>query len=293
MGISARLNGLLLVVVVLLALGVWLDSTPVPSSPRVSRLSMAQVESLTLTNPRGQVELRQQQGQWQMVAPLPLAANNYQLASMLKLLDAEVSNHFAITAADAARYGLDPPEMELLLNGQERLLVGSSTPLGQRYLWRERDATLLVVAGHYLYPLGVAYTQLLDTRLLPAGTIRGLQLAQQRITLAEGGWQVEPPTDRTSADALAAWIEQWRYARADDIQPLQQRVTTDRVVVEIEGLEGGGRIDFAIAKTADGWIWQWAELGIEYHLPSEVGQSLLTLPASLTQTTAVPAIEEE
>jgi len=131
---ALRGKGGLLAAVVLVAMVIWLfvdSKRPVvdPDAPKVAEsvdIRAADVTRVEVRRPAGGFTLAKQRGQWAFEAPGRYAANPETVNSWLEGLldDASVSQRVEGAPADLAKFGLDKPQVELLLTagGRQRAI---------------------------------------------------------------------------------------------------------------------------------------------------------------------------
>lgn len=316
---GTRLNLLLLVVVILLAVVALyepgIDKTAAPA--RLLPLAAEEITEITIRNgeQREIILKRDSANGWQMIEPLQMAANRYKVDSVLAILKQQPSNRFEIDTTKLARYGLQNPQVELLLKsvkGEQHLLFGSQTPLNNyRYLRLDNEvltckdalmpraqgcARVATIKDVAFYPVASLFTNFIASRLLPEGAmLASIELPDFRLVLNEGAWALElqneadPMENRPSADQLAQWLDGWRYASSVDIEAIDPRAKDGNRIANggvddglsqiVVTLNTGAKLRWTISLTDDdGLVLGRPDLGIEYHMSDSQRQALLMPP---------------
>ncbi|MCW8983301.1 MAG: DUF4340 domain-containing protein [Gammaproteobacteria bacterium] len=261
-----------------------------PESIKLLSLSADEVNEITINNRLQKSVLLKWDSQknWQMVEPLQVRANHHKVESVLKILQQEPTNRFALRRDKLASYGLDNPQVELILNGEQRLTFGSQTPLNT-YRYLQLGDEVLTIKDSAFYPIASRYTNFIDSKLIPDGALlASITLPEYQIQLTEAGWQAEPinselqEMDELNGDLIAQWIDQWRYASSVDIEPIG--MTDSEFGEVVVTLQSGEKLRWSIADQHDGLILQRPDLGIEYHLSGPQREALLLPPQPKAQS---------
>ena len=282
---------LLAVVIVLLLVALYEPGIDVPVTPeKLFPLSGSEVNEITIHNGEQQpiILKRESTTVWRMVEPIAVAANGYKVESVLDILDEQPTNRFAVDGAKLASYGLDKPQVRLMLggsNGEQKLQFGSQTPLNSyRYLQFENE--IVTIKDSAFYPVASLYTNFIASRLLPEGAqFTSIQLPDFQLRLIDGVWTVEAQKEEEaigkvlSADQWAAWIDGWRYASSVDIEPIKmEEVSVEKQEMVVITLKSGTKLRWTISLSDDGLILGRPDLGIEYHMSDSQHEALFLPP---------------
>ncbi|MCI0372804.1 MAG: DUF4340 domain-containing protein, partial [candidate division NC10 bacterium] len=136
--------------------------------------SREQVETLTLTSPKGEVELKRTNGRWEIVKPERLPADPKEIDRLLSdLTFARAQEFLADPGADVKRFGLSPPALAVTLKeqGKEpvRLLLGRPEK-GRATAAVEPERSVVRVEARLFADLAKGAFDLRDRRLLPFET---------------------------------------------------------------------------------------------------------------------------
>jgi hypothetical protein len=228
------------------------------------------------------IELEKVAGRWQMLTPFTVSANQERISQLLKITQANSLAAYPMDQVDARQLQLDQPMLTLTLNDVS-LRFGNTAPLGgSRYVQVGNDVHL--ITDRYSHLVRTA-TDLVSPTLLDKGAkITGLHLPALELKLDDGHWRLEntDAAHQPNPDHIQGLLDEWRYARALDIQPLVTLSPTkdSRPLPTIEVVTESGTRQFVMQQTEDELVLQRPDLGLQYHFSREGGQRLLNLPAS-------------
>jgi len=215
-------------------------------------------------------------GRWYLVTEQQeLPASTFQLQALLRLLETSSTSQYAADTVDLAALGLDPPQATVTID-DVAILFGNTAPLdGKRYL--QIDATVHLIEDRYQHLINAGWTNFVERKLLPADkSIRTLRLPDMTLTLTDKDqWQLSPGKPGISADAIQQLLDHW-----DKVSALYARRYDGRTSDEIITLEFSNSPEpltfMVIARTPE-LVLARPDWGIQYHLSSDVEETLLTL----------------
>lgn len=213
--------------------------------------------------------------QWHMRAPYMTLANNMHINKLLSLLETPTHAQFSIDR-DLTQYGLDKPRVHMIMNNELRISFGNTEPLGKRRYVRVNDQ-VHVIGDSPFAQLTAAASLLVDTALfdnsiaIKSITLPEFSLQQQ----ADGSWHVST-VGEYSADALNAYVEQWRHARAVFVSDPEKPIAGDQSISIT--LADNSVLHFGIVKLNTGLTLVNRQTGLHYHFASDIGELLLTSP---------------
>jgi hypothetical protein len=115
---------------------------------------------------------RNSAGQWRITSPMPLAADQSAVSSLLGTLSSLNSERLVEDkAGNLAPYGLDAPQLEVDLtekqNKKQKLLLGDDTPAGNgMYAKLDGDPRVFTIPGYDKTSIDKSANDLRDKRLL-------------------------------------------------------------------------------------------------------------------------------
>jgi hypothetical protein len=246
-------------------------------SPTLSSLKPDEVATIRIEPAStDSVAFARRDGKWWMTEPVQAPANELRMQGVLRITGTESKRRYPVTEVELARVGLDQPEVKLFLNDTLAVAFGDTEPLGQQRYVRTGDTVHLIEDTGYYHVVG-AYTTFLDPTLLPEGVhIEAITLPGLRITRVDGHWQLKPAPAKFSADQVNALLEEWRHAQALEVQRYEGGKPQGEVVIRIK--DRTEPLRFGIMSRAHGVVLARADLGLQYQLPEDAVQRLLTLP---------------
>jgi hypothetical protein len=222
------------------------------------------------------IRLQNHRGQWQMLSPFKMPANNGRIQQLLQITQAKSQAQYPISDVDAKQVKLDAPMLSLTIDNVV-MRFGTTTALGSsRYV--QVGNTVHLITDRYSYLARVAATDFVSPRLLPEGSqISDLQLPRVHLTEKDGVWEQQGV--RVDGAAMQALLTEWQQARALQVSTINKAETaTEAIQLTLDNAQKQV-LHFSLLRSDDEIILQRAELGIQYHFPKEMGQRLLSLPA--------------
>ena len=227
------------------------------------------------------IELEKVENRWQLRSPTAagkaaqsMPGNPFRIDSIVKLVEADSYLQLHPTATNLQQYGLAPPHVSARLNNVE-IAFGNTDPIkGWRYV-RLGDTVHAIANTQYSQLLGEPL-DFVNSELLPGQPdIKALKLPTAAINKAStGAWKVEPQPTDYSADAVTKLVDEWRYARALSLSPLEPAPSQGQIVVE---LKQGASVRFDILARKPKLLLGNNELGLTYKFAADVGDRLLDL----------------
>jgi len=288
---------LLLIVLILVALVMFEPGkTPGPEAVLLTDLKNSDISKIKIVRKdRDTIELEKQSGHWQMLAPFKLPANDYKVASVLKLLETESVAQYNFAALDPARFDLVSPTVSISFNDSLRLDFGNTEALHkQRYVRIGKQ--LHLIADYYYYQLVSNSTDYLDHALIAEdGKIIRLELPDLTLALTDGKWTLSPKNEDYSADAYTDLLNEWRHAHAVELRPLKSGEKKDSASKQIRIFLQGSKspISFALHQTEDEFILTRADKNIEYVMAADKTGALLGLQKSVPDAKPEPELNDE
>lgn len=272
--------GLLLLVTGLGGLVYWLERAPQPKSPPlVPAFAPDRVQHVVIERQNERLEFTRREDGWHMVQPFDAPADAYHLEQVLALPKQTSQTRYAASELDLARFELKPPKATVRLEDAE-FRFGGQNPLNfQRYL--QVGETVHLIEDTLFHQLTAPATTWIEHKLLPAGTLQGLDLPGWRITSTDaGGWASEPGLPAADLERL---VDTWRTARAIQVTPYLEEppAEAERIRVSIEGKA----LEFIILQREPELILLRPEQKLRYHFYGSIGQRLLT-PKPQSETNA-------
>jgi hypothetical protein len=258
------LNGLLLIILVTLAVTIMNTEQDTAELPRLTDLDSKQIRQIRIEHHERTSQIdRTPSGSWRFSRPVDIAANNFRINSLLKLLQAPVHASYAANEIDLTAAGLKDPVTTIQFDNI-KLLFGKVNPAtGLRYV-RMQDR-IYTIEDVYYPLLSSHFSSLVSLNLVPEHTdLKKLVLVSLTISKDSNG--VWTNNDGRDADASAKIIDDWRSAQAFGIHEYMQRENHGAVTLET----GNNKtIRYQVTDKEPWLILARPELGIEYHLEKE------------------------
>ncbi len=219
----------------------------------------------------GEIELRRTDGAWNLVGPIRIAANDFRVHSLLRVLEAAVHTRIDAAPQQLGRFGLAPPRARMLLDEKE-ILFGDTEPIyGRRYLLYDGEVAL--VDDAYFSHLSSSAANYVNLALLGRNPHpQDIVLPDFRVYREAGHWRLDADDGKVSADRISRLVDAWRHAQATAVRPYEQSLDWNDVI-RVELADGDVRFD--LAHTEYELILGRLDLGIQYHLTKGTGARLL------------------
>jgi hypothetical protein len=239
-------QGLLTAVVLLAALGgvVWWSNkkqaaaskTPTDTTTKLLTIPDDQFQGIKIKKLTGEViELKRENGKWQMVQPKPLPADSDTVASMVSSLSSlSADKLIEEKAADLQPYGLSMPTLDISVvkkDGKtDELLVGDDTPTNSgTYAKLASDQRVFTIATYTKSSLDKRPDDLRDKRLLPFDSDKltrvELQAKGQTVEFGKNNqneWQILKPRPlRADGSQVESLISKLKDAKMDLTNPAE------------------------------------------------------------------------
>lgn len=275
MSARAWLNLGLLMLLGGLALLAWLRPNQAPPA----EFSLTKLDPSAVTRIRIRradkpiIEIKRQNGQWRLTAPITLPANEVRVGALLDLAQETSETRYDAAELELDKYGLADPLVSVTLN-EQALAFGNINPVTyRRYVQVEDNIYLVNEAMAELETAdAAAYAA---PRLLPSGSeIRALALSDLKLERADDGrWQSS--SKKLSQAGIEALVDSWRQAQAYQVTAYRKDEIVEAPEQAVVELADGQKLFFAVVAREPELILARPRLGVQYHLPAESAESLL------------------
>jgi hypothetical protein len=274
------LNLALLVLVAALAVFAWYRSAHPPGDTRssltnVDPQTVRRIEIQQTKQPT--VVLERTESGWRMSAPLNARADGLAVDNLLRLARAPVETTVGPVDSNLARYGLESPSLVARLDNTT-IRFGAMHPLKDSY-YVQHDSTVQLISSRYYAQVAAKYTNLIDTRLIePGRKVVGFKFPRFALTLKDGTWQRQPELPSLSSDRINAFVDDWRHARALQVDKDAGRKPLEQVVLTFEDEPGQvTTLRLGVVSRTGELVLVRPDEGLQYHFPEEGGRRLFTL----------------
>jgi len=219
----------------------------------------------------GTIGLRRTDGAWLLIDPMRIAANDFRVNSLVRVLQAPVHARIDAGPEQLARFGLSPPRARILLDEKE-ILFGDTDPIhGRRYLLY--DGKIALVDDAYFSHLSSSAANYVNLALLGRDpSPQNFLLPDIHVYRDAGNWRLDSDDGKVNTDSVSRLVDSWRHAQATAVRPYEQSLDWNDVI-RIELTDRDVRFD--LARTEYELILGRPELGIQYHLTKRTGARLL------------------
>ncbi len=275
-----RLNLVLGIVLVALAVLVWRAQQPPPAA-EITRLTNLREADITRIEVRTRgaetAVLERRGGEWRLVAPFDLPADDDAVRSLLGLVRAPSLARYPATAIDPAEVGLDTPSLSLRVGPFTLELGGTELLHGRRYV-RVGDHVNLIL-DRYSHRLRGGPARLVSPELLPGGVrLRAIDLPGLRLREADGQWHAEG--QMIPAERLRSLAEAWEQARALRVERLPAGTPIHGDAITLQPVGKAPPIHLILQWEDDAaWLLR-PDLGLRYRFTREAAEHLLQPPAA-------------
>lgn len=212
--------------------------------------TMASVNRIDIRRSTGFLQLGADAGgAWRLQQPVVSAADNGAVGKLLDdVLATRIEKFVADEVTDMASYGLQDPQVQIMLaSGEETgvgLLIGNPVPDqdGLVYAKQTEEYAIFAVSTKILKRLQIHANDLRDRRLLPMPVERVQHISVQQegngtLTLnqtGENAWELtEPRRWRADPRKITMFLNIWNTAKADKFVALDETVADPRGALAI------------------------------------------------------------
>ena len=253
--------------------------------PPLTNLAADQIERIRIAR-LGQPEiiLAKNAQDWRLIAPLRARADRFRIDGLLHLAGTRTEGGFPAQASDLAKYGLDKPAAKIWLDNAEIAFGGSHSLNDLQYVLYNGQIHLIPNASFRSIPAEL--TGFFSSRLLEEKyKLVGLKLPKLSLTLKDGSWKVEPENKTLSSDRINSFVDEWRYARALNVQQYRGKPVLSHIRISFleeqpattTTAQAPKNLDLGILAYKPELVLYRKDEALQYHFPQEAGERLLNL----------------
>ena len=227
-------------------------------------LSQFDINSLSLKNENGQIELGKDDGKWSIKSPVAIAADETEVSSLLsELSNAKASDFVAET--EAAKYGLDKPKITLTakLNDGTQRVLNISPKIDDNYYARNSERAQILKVDSTLYDkLNVKLSKLRDKQIVKfdKDELSRIEIKNPNLTLVaekdkDNKWIIKSPADKKDKEARSNKVLDPLETRATEVldaAPSSAAAKLAKPAVEVRLTDKSGKITLVTVSSADG-----------------------------------------
>jgi hypothetical protein len=280
----ARLNLIMTATIIVLIVFVYFrPQSPEKTEYPVADESAGAVRYLRIVRQQQEIALMRQDGQWYLVKPAQIRADDEKVGKILEILQARSQQRFA--KADLNRFGLEHPHAQLTIGDTHFDFGGFAPTTHQQYVATGNHVYLL--APRYALALPRNASDLINPRLLFPGEIPvKFKLPHEEVAFHDGNWHVTPQyaAEASDAETLKYWVELWQSARAVELKMAAELDSdfTETGSIKID-LKDEREISLRILQNQSSIVLLRVQEGIGYQFPLETGRQLLDPNAFVKQ----------
>lgn len=265
------INVLLLLLIAVVGFFAFKTDNKTNQAPRVlTDIKAASINKISIRHNDRTIDIEKKALHWQLTAPINIAANDFRIGTIMKMLETVSHAKYDAGALDLKRFGLENTTTSISFN-EHRIDFGIVNPI-KNYRYVKLNNEVHLIDDHY-YPLISSQLGTLAARnLLPADSkITRLTLPEQTLSRdAEGKWL---STGDVSADRIIETINHWKTTEAFGVHDYNERVPLDAIKVRTAASDKP--IVFFITDVDPWLIIARPDIGLEYHFNLEFYDLLL------------------
>ena len=262
--------GLLLLVVALGYLVFTSNDKDSDAARILTNIKAESINTITIRHNNRVTNIEKTNGHWQITSPVNIAANDFRIGTILKLLSTASYADYAADSLEPGKYKLEPADTSVTFN-KLQIDFGIINPINS-YRYVKVNNRVHLIDDHH-YPLFSSQLGTLVARtLLPADSkINKLILPEQ--TLALNSKEIWQSTKDISADAIVETLNNWRNTEAFGVHDYFERKSLGAIKVYIDNVYEP--IQFFITDVDPWLVIARPDIKLEYHFNLELYDSLL------------------
>ena len=276
------LNLVLFVIVISLAFIIYYSEEEDTRLQLLTDIDLNHVNSIRIHHNKNSTSLiKHDDGHWWVTQPVSVAANDFRLGSILKLLNAPIHNQYPLSEVDTDKVGLADPATTVELD-DTMIYFGIINPATNlRYI--RLNQTVFTIEDVYYPLISANFSALVSLNLLAANdNIEKLVLINQTIDKDDGGlWR---SNIKISADNIVRTIEYWQSKQAFGAHKYLQRDELGEVSIYIK--DQAQPVNYIISDTDPWLILARPDIGLEYHLDIEAYEQLISPVDNIENSTS-------
>ena len=287
----ARLNLLMLVIVLTLGAGAWMahQKKNKPKQP-LTPIAAEGVSKIVVEWPGSPaITLEKKDAEWALTTPVSSRADRFEAIGATSLASTEVQDTVEGDDINLKELGLDPPGHVVTLNDVKLEFGGSDALQSRRYV--RVGGAIKLIDDPATAALDKDYSDLVSKDLFaPRDELVKIELPGLTLTRGEDGmWTAPAGTPNATPAALQALADGWKNARAmwNEASPGEAMLGT---VVRIS-LKDGRVSDYIVASLDPQFALYSPALKVRHQLSKALAEELLKLPEPKPASEAAPSVE--
>lgn len=275
--------GAMFACVAALGLFVWLAPPKSHSNTiAVATIKPADARALRLQFRGKLVAVLEKRGaDWFLIDPIKAPADSFQVLRVLAVLDARSTAQYP--TADAAKFDLDPPQTELVIDGQRFGFGAINTVTREQYLLAQNQ--IHAVETRLAAAIPTNASALIRRSVFATGeTPVRFEFGAFTVSHDGGKWITTPQTKKAvnnegdiSQDDYNRWAAQWREGSA--LRAAIVDAASDKAAREIfVTLKDGKKITLGIVQEQPELVVRRADLGLQFTFTGDIGRQMMMSP---------------
>jgi len=266
------LNLFLFVIAISLASIIYFSEEQSTQLERLTDINLDNITTIKIQHNENTISVNKTTGHyWKITQPVDIAANEFRINSILKLLHAPVHNKYTSAEIDSNNIGLDNPKTTIQFNKQV-IAFGITNPVTNlRYL--KLNNTIYTIEDVYYPLISSHFGTLVSLNLLPPDSkLAKLILKNQTIFKDEKGrWSSNIDT---SADNVSKTLQHWLHDQAFGVHQYLKRKELGEVFIYVTG--SAKPITYQITDIEPWLVIARPDIGLEYHLDNGAYDNLIS-----------------
>ena len=266
------LNLALFLVAISLASIIYFSEEQSTLLERLTDTNLDSITTIKIQHNKNTISINKTTGHyWKITQPVDIAANDFRINSILKLLNAPVHNKYTSAEIDSKKTGLHNPKTTIQFNKQIISFGITNPATNLRYI--KLNNTIYTIEDVYYPLISSHFGTLVSLNLLPPDTrLTKLILTNQTISKDEKGrWRSNIDI---SADNVSKTLQHWLHDQAFGVHQYLQRKELGEVFIYITS--SPQPIRYQITDTEPWLVIARPEIGLEYHLDIESYDKLIS-----------------
>jgi hypothetical protein len=269
--------------VVALALFAWLKTPKSQDIPlTVSATKPDAARSMRVMRKGAVLAALEKRGEtWFLTEPAAAPADSLQVLRLLAVLEAK--SRAPYPATEAAKFGLDAPQADLIIDGQRFAFGAVNNVTREQYVMTGSGIFLLELRFGAALPDN-AVALLRKTVLAATEVPARFDLGASAVAYDGKKWNTlssaaAAATDAISQDDYNRWVTQWREGSALRAEFADTRKPAAEWSIT---LKSGAKITLGVVQTAPELIVRRADLGVQFVFVGDIGKQMMAPPSART-----------
>ena len=272
------INLLLITFLCGLVLIVWLKPGQQQEKPiKLTNIELSAIHTISIQRKNNDnIVIALENGRWNITSPIQAPGLTSRIERLLKISQINVTTHYPIENQPLEKFNLAQPNTKVNFNDTV-LSIGNTEPVQQRR-YVANTTSLFLVDDTFTHHLNAPLSQYIDTQLF-SDDIQIKELKTPTIHLRrqpDNTWQTYPVNsiEPLSADAVQTLLDEWRFARAINVNFKKTVRKKPDVIVT---LNNGDKYTYILSKTPNGVTLTATDSQLNYHLSAEKYKNMTEL----------------